>query len=137
MAKTESVLRFNDYTVKEVNFKSNDVEINREKSWNVNFEINSKIQCNDEKKKMTIELSVEVFKGVQDAPFYINATIVGHFEMLTDDDIVKFKPNAIAIMYPYLRAIISTYTSAANVMPIILPAINVNAMLQEQENKNK
>ena len=43
-------------------------------------------------------------------------------------------------MYPYLRAIVSTYTASANVSPVILPAINVNAMLKnkkEQEEMKK
>ena len=40
----------------------------------------------------------------------------------------KFPPG----MYPYLRALVSTYTANSNVLPLILPAINVNAMLEEK-----
>lgn len=82
---------------------------------------------------MQVELSVNVFEGVKNAPFYINATIVGFFELIGKDDITKYKANAIAIMYPYLRAIISAYTAVSNVTSLTLPAINVNAMLEEQE----
>lgn len=51
---------------------------------------------------------------------------------------IDFEPNAIAILYPYVRSIISTYTTNSNVDPIILPTINVVEMLkQEKNNKDK
>lgn len=81
---------------------------------------------------MNIILNVDVFKGIEDAPFYMEVEIAGYFELEGEDDITKYEANAIAIMYPYLRAIVSTYTSAANVAPVILPAINVNAMLKRK-----
>ena len=93
---------------------------------------NSKI--NKEKNRMEISLSTEIFKGIENAPFNMSVEIVGFFELEGDDDISHYEANAIAIMYPYLRAIISTYTSSANVMPVILPAININAVLN---NKSK
>ena len=83
---------------------------------------------------MEISLSTEIFKGIENAPFNMSVEIVGFFELEGDDDISHYEANAIAIMYPYLRAIISTYTSSANVMPVILPAININAVLN---NKSK
>ena len=136
MSKIESVLRFENYIVKEVNFKKNPEE-KAKKEWKIDFNINSQVTCNDEKNKMHVELSVNVFEGEKNAPFYISATIVGFFELIGKDDITKYKANAIAIMYPYLRAIISTYTAVSNVTSLTLPAINVNAMLEEQEEKNK
>lgn len=101
------------------------------------FDIKNTTKISDEKNKMTITLNVNVFKGIEDAPFYIDVEITGYFELDGEDNILNYEANAIAIMYPYLRAIVSTYTTSANVSPIILPAINVNAMLKrkkEQEN---
>ena len=43
------------------------------------------------------------------------------------------KANAIAILYPYVRAIVSTYTANANITPLILPPINVNKLIKDQE----
>ena len=56
--------------------------------------------------------------------------------MQGEDDITRYEANAIAIMYPYLRAIVSTYTASANIAPVILPAINVNAMLKRNKEEN-
>ena len=39
---------------------------------------------------------------------------------------------AIAILFPYLRAIVSTYTANANVVPVILPAMNINAYMRKK-----
>ena len=47
--------------------------------------------------------------------------------------IENFKSNAVAILYPYARALVSTYTSNANIAPLILPTINVNQFLKNKE----
>ena len=49
-----------------------------------------------------------------------------------ESDIKKFESNAIAIMFPYLRAIISTYTVNANVAPVLLPAMNINEYFRKK-----
>lgn len=128
-----SSLKFEGYVVEKVNFERNQNLDDSIKQWNLTFNIENKTKVNKEKNKMKISLSVEVFKGIENAPFTIDAEITGIFSINGSEDISQFEPNAIAIMYPYLRAIVSTYTSAANVVPIILPAINVNAMLRNKK----
>lgn len=51
-------------------------------------------------------------------------------------DIKFFEKNAIAILFPYLRAIVSTYTVNANVAPILLPAMNINEYLRKKYEKD-
>lgn len=131
-----SSLKFLNYIVNSVSYRTND-KPNENGSWKLNFDIKNTTKISKEKDKMTITLAVSVFKGVEDAPFYIDVEITGYFELEGEDDISKYEANAIAIMYPYLRAIVSNYTSSANVSPVILPAINVNAMLKRKnEQKN-
>ena len=127
-----SSLKFINYIVNSVNYKVN-MNANKEGTYKFNFDINNTTKISKEKDKMTITLSANVFKGVDDAPFYIDVEITGYFEIEGKEDISKFEPNAIAIMYPYLRSIISTYTASANVAPVILPAINVIAMLKRKD----
>lgn len=38
-------------------------------------------------------------------------------------------------MYPYIRSVVSTYTSMANVPPLMLPVINVNKYLENRTDK--
>jgi preprotein translocase subunit SecB len=46
-----------------------------------------------------------------------------------------FYPNSLAIVFPYVRAFVSTLSLQANVHPIILPTVNLMG-LTEQLKKN-
>ena len=130
-----SSLKFLNYIVNKVNYKTNNTEIKKD-GWKLNFDIKNTTKVNQEKNKMSIVLNVDIFKGVEDAPFYMEIEIIGYFELQGEDDITRYEANAIAIMYPYLRAIVSTYTASANIAPVIFPAINVNAMLKRNKEEN-
>lgn len=41
-----------------------------------------------------------------------------------------FYPNSLAILFPYVRAFVSTITLQANVRPIVLPTINLMGLTQ-------
>ena len=125
-----SSLKFINYIVNNVYFNYNQKQ-NSEKNWKLTFNFRNVTKINEEKNKLEISLSTDIFKDIEDAPFNMSVEIVGFFELEGIGDISHYEANAIAIMYPYLRAIISTYTSSANVMPIILPAININAVLNK------
>ena len=129
---TISSLKFVKYIVNQVNFRLNENIKDIPQSWQLSFNIENETKIEELENKMSIKLCVKIFEDVNDAPFYMDATITGFFELLGEDNIQGYEANAIAIMYPYLRAIVSTYTASANVNPLILPAINVNAMLKSK-----
>ncbi len=131
-----SSLKFVNYIVNNVHFNYNQKQ-SSEKNLKLTFNFKNITKINKEKNKMEISLSTEIFKDIEDAPFSMSVEIIGFFELEGMGDISHYEANAIAIMYPYLRAIISTYTSSANVMPIILPAININAVLNNKSNDNQ
>lgn len=130
-----SGLKFNGYIVNKVYFDMNTKLSEDIDSWNFDFNIEHTVKSNKEKTKMSIELKVDIFKDTENPPFTMQVDIIGCFEVVGEENIEKYKANAIAIMYPYLRALVSTYTSVSNVMPVILPAINVNKLIEEQEKK--
>lgn len=41
---------------------------------------------------------------------------------------VFFYPNSIAIMFPYIRAFVSTLTLQANIPPMVLPTLNLTSL---------
>ena len=43
--------------------------------------------------------------------------------------------NAISILFPYVRALITTYTANSNVPALILPPINVNKLIEDKTNE--
>lgn len=133
---TISSLRFINYVVNDVKFKSNKIQDDK-KVLKLTFDIVNSTKVNKERDKMEIILKLNVFKGQEESPFNMEVEISGFFELEGEDDITRYEANAIAIMYPYLRAIVSTYTASANVSPVILPAINVNAMLKNRKENKK
>ena len=137
MENINSVLIFEKYIVDEVYFKVNDLfEQGTEKiNINVNIIPDVKIEGNS----MDVTLITNVFEDAEknNYPFEMKIKITGKFLTKDENNLHKFRKNAIAILYPYVRAIVSTYTASANIAPLILPAINVNKLIEDQEKKYK
>ncbi len=48
-----------------------------------------------------------------------------------------FYPNSLAIMFPYVRAFVSTITLQANVPPVIIPTLNLMGLTDELRNNTR
>ena len=139
MENTKSSLRFIDYYVDEVQFYNN--QLFEERSVQLDFHISHNIEyTEDENNTFFVTLNIVIFDKAKENnyPFTMNVSITGIFQTNIEDvdSIRKFAEiNSIAILFPYLRSIVSTYTANANIQPLILPPINVVNMLKEN-NKN-
>lgn len=133
----KSNLIFKGYIVDEVFFKINE-NFDNSKTVKIDFDIDDNIEFDNESSQMSVELKLEVFKEMKknNYPFSINVTLTGLFKT-NGDNIEVFRPNAIAILYPYLRSIVSTYTANSNVSTLILPPINVIKYIESKKNKSK
>ncbi len=133
----KSNLIFKGYVVDEVFFKINE-EFDDSNPVKIEFDIDDSTEFDNETSQMSIELKLEVFKEMKknNYPFSINVTLTGLFKT-NGDNIEVFRPNAIAILYPYLRSIVSTYTANSNVSTLILPPINVVKYIESKKNKSK
>lgn len=134
--KITSSLRFDNYIVDKVYFKNNQKYEGDEIS--LDFSVFPDITVSDDKEKMVVELTVNIFDDAveKNYPFEMSVTVIGFYSMhAPGEDILKYKKNAIAILYPYIRAIVSSYTANANINPLLLPAINVNKLIEVQEAK--
>ena len=112
MANIEpGIIRFEKYEVEEIQFKLNSAY---------------------EEEEVIIHIFDEAIKNRY--PFEMKVVVVGYFSIGVekDNDIAHYQANAIAILYPYIRAIVSTYTASANVTPLILPTVNVNKFLKNR-----
>lgn len=135
MEKYNSVLKFNNYIVNEIKYKTNKEFKGSDEGTTININIVPKIDIKDN--NMSITLITNIFSNAleNNYPFEMQIDITGDFSTEGDSP-DKFVRNAIAILYPYVRAIVSTYTSSANISPLILPAINVNKLIENQEKKD-
>jgi preprotein translocase subunit SecB len=79
-----------------------------------------------------VELSVVLkSEGVYD----IKSSIVGEFG-LSEDAVLGKKllyNNTIAILFPYLRSQLTLLTSQPGFEPVILPVMNINALMTDEE----
>lgn len=134
MEKYESILKFKKYEVNEIYFKRNMLYTPNEQRNPINLKIEPILEIKDNNMDITLEVIIYKNAVENNKPFEMKINITGYF-IVEGNDPERFKANAIAIMYPYIRAIVSTYTASANVTPLILPAINVNKLIEEQNKK--
>ena len=59
----------------------------------------------------------------------------GIFEVGDKENAERFVPNAIAIMFPYLRSQVSLLTAQPNTPTIVLKPININKFLEESKRR--
>ena len=134
MKNCNSILKFNKDIVNKVYLINNENYKEDKNGTQVKFAIEPKVENDGQKMKIT--LIVDIFKDAlkNNYPFEMNLEMTGFFETENGES-DKFIKNAIAILYPYVRALISTYTANANINPLILPAINVNKLIENSEDK--
>ncbi|HEX3038162.1 MAG TPA: protein-export chaperone SecB [Oscillospiraceae bacterium] len=138
MKMAQSALKFNGYEVQNIYFEKNDAfftKDNNEVELSPSFQ--RKIFKND-KNDYIVELGFEIKPDLEGnlVPFTLKVNIAGCFTFDDDDDTLV-KENAVAILFPYLRALISTITANANIPPLILPTINIVEMLKQEEVQEK
>ena len=137
MKTSAGVIKFVEYKVAKVIF-----ELNVDFEWDdggldIVFDAESSKYVSEDGKQMIVELVLKIFNDEeQEYPFRMELELVGAFELQQNvDDIEKYYANALSILYPYARAIVSNYTANANVEPLILPTVNIWKMINEKNNK--
>lgn len=135
MDEIKSALLFKKYIVNQVFFKTNNKYEEPENGISIKMEITPKVEV--DKENMNVTLNCDIFSNAEENnyPFEMSVSLTGFFSTKGSSTDV-FVKNAIAILFPYIRAIVSTYTANANVPPLILPAINVNKLIENTKNKD-
>lgn len=131
MKEIKSELKFLNYSVDSVMFRNNP-DFDREE---VSLDFKPSVEFNVEENDLFVFLTVDIFSDAEknNYPFEMSVSVVGYFKLFAEENVEKYKANAVAVLFPYVRAIISTYTAAANINPLILPTININKMLEASE----
>lgn len=130
----KSILRFCNYVVKEISYRVNE-SFHKSGNIELDFSFDNSMKIDDNGKRMEIELTAYIFENAykMNYPFEMQVSLKGFFEIASaQTDVRVFESNALAILFPYLRALVSTYTANANLVPVILPAMNINAFLKSK-----
>ena len=84
------------------------------------------------KKSFLLRFVFTAFLNGEEVNPCVEITCEGMFtfkEVVTIDDIpAYFYANSIAILFPYVRAFVSTVTLQANFQPIVLPTMNLSGL---------
>ena len=131
-----STLTFENYLVTELTYKQNRNYDFDSDVLNVDFDISAKVQLTTEKDSA---VTIQVVCGNEedsDCPFIIQVEVIGIFKF--EGELDKFEKlvttNAIAILFPYVRSLISDLSGKSNVYPQYnLPLINVVKFIKNND----
>lgn len=136
--KNKSVLDFIDYRIDKFIFQKNEeFRISEGKKVEVDFNFSFGSDQKDEifERKITCDIFDEDYKN-NDKPFYLSLTLTGKFRIFgfekgneMHDEIIK--KNTLAILFPYVRSIISHMTLEMQIEPVTLPPLNINSFFEE------
>lgn len=124
-SKYESVLTLEKIEVVESSFRKKDVVLDS-LELGVQFEHDL---FEIDKDKYEVILSATI--SDENERIYVQAKTRAVFS-IDGEDMNRLEKNAVAIMFPYLRSYISTITTQPGMTPIVLPALNIVAMIDEQ-----
>ncbi|SHG43531.1 protein-export chaperone SecB [Dysgonomonas macrotermitis] len=125
MSSTESKFRFNGYQILKSLIEIRDPR-GISDNLDISFKKSSGINESERKYKLELEVSIED----ENKLLVIKILCNGFFEFekdITDEERhIFFNTSAPAILFPYIRAYISTLTSLSGIKPLILPTINLS-----------
>lgn len=109
-------------------------EFKEELTLKINNDVKILQQENKDRREAAIILNLDIFKSdeVNDVPFNLTIEIEGIFrwdeELEKNNNIldIMLKQNAPAILYSYMRPIITLLTVEANMPPLVIPLMNFN-----------
>lgn len=140
MNNVKSTLIFKNYLVNEATLKVN-FDFSGRENVDLSFDIQSDYKI--EENNFFVTLGVVIFPEAKtnDYPFYMKVEISGLFEVeegIDENTKINFiERNALTILFPYVRALLSVYSSNSNIGTIILPPINVVKYLEEKKKARK
>lgn len=122
---TQSTLTLKSICIDKFNFNRLGI---KQAGAELNVKFLAKDSYNQEKGELTINL---VSNLKCDEIFDLNVEVVGVFGV-SEKELEQLKPNAVAIMFPFLRSQISLLTTQPDMIPVVLPAININKLLKTE-----
>lgn len=143
MNKNRSVLEFDNYYIDEFVFKKNEnftKDQDQKIDVDLNFEFDTVRNQNNFKRIVTCYIFDQNYVE-NNKPFYLKLKINGLFSLANYNEKNRkhkeiIKKNTLAILFPYIRSIISHMTLEMQVGPVQMPPMNINHFFDEQTDDN-
>ena len=125
MAEKEAQFRFVNYRINESAIKL-DPEVEPSDELEVNFE--QTIGVHETENRMRLLLNTSIKDKNNALSIAVKAEGFFEFDEGLDEDMKDgfFNANAPAILFPYIRAYISTLSTLSGIKPIVLPTLNLS-----------
>lgn len=130
-------IKFNDYIVSKLSYEENNNFNIETTELNATTTFEAKIVLSDKEAQVTIINQTGDLK-LETSPFQVLIELTGFFEYIeAEKEDIEFEQylrnNAIAILFPYIRALLSDVITKANNFPtLILPVTNIVNMMEKQ-----
>ena len=119
---TQSSFSFLRYLVKDAKIAVNDNMVSNRMSLQLNLDAEVK------EESYLCELTVTVHMNDESNNICVDVVLTGYFEAMNSDRKQRngfISMNAPAILFPYIRAYVSSLTAQSGIAPIIMPTINL------------
>jgi preprotein translocase subunit SecB len=139
----KSVLEFENYYVDEFIFNKNK-NFEKEQGQKIDVDLNFEFETDRNQDKFKRIVTCYIFDEnyiEKNKPFYIKVKMYGVFSLSNYDENNKMhkeliEKNTLAILFPYIRSIISHMTLEMQVGPVQMPPMNINTFF-DKKNKEK
>lgn len=135
-----AAINFINYVVDTMYYKTNpEFDIENNKDITIDEDVDAHINIIDDEETAIITLRTKLDED-KNVPFSFEVSIVGYFEFDEEEsEEINFrdllKTNAVAILFPYLRAIVSDLTGKSNRFPNYnMPVRNIAREMAEKNN---
>lgn len=120
----KAIFKFEDYQFSKISLDTNKIG-GTDKSLSLDFNVSG--EYDETKGKFILKFDFDAQNSQNESVIFVSCRSTFSFENpIAIEDIPDFfYPNSIAIIFPYVRAMVSTLTLQANIQPIILPTINL------------
>ncbi|MBE7049404.1 MAG: hypothetical protein E7394_01360 [Ruminococcaceae bacterium] len=132
MNNTECKLQMLDLYFSEYSFKNSheDEDVNYNSSFTIKYAINS-----DDESKIKVTIDTNITNSTKTVE--LNLQTIGIFKIDKEgieEEIYDtlMKKNTVAIIFPFIRSQISLLTTQPGMTPIVIPPVNINALIEEQ-----
>jgi preprotein translocase subunit SecB len=135
----ESIIKLKKYTVEKIEYELNkSFDFSKPKTIKISPRFQRSVQNIDEQNyEITLSVNIDCEKGKDEIPFQASITLSGRFYV----DQIKSLPskeilidNSTAILFPYLRALLTNITSNTSLPPYMLPIMNISQLFKADQN---
>jgi preprotein translocase subunit SecB len=137
----ESTLKLKNIITEKIIFKNEKLDIDFN---DLGFNAEQIFLVAEEESIYKVSIAFQI-RSLSSDDLYIEIVISGYFTLEDDSDIdphlkeLVLRKNTAAILFPYIRSLITNITAQAGMKPIVIPLININALidtLKQQSGKD-